>query len=192
MRRSSGFTLTEALIAVCLYAVVMTGLLSAFGSGIFCRDHVEGQLDSLRMRAQAISRLDLDARNAVAFSEEKSLFSGRKDAVSFFAEVDFFSDGKAGRDIARVSYRFSGGQLLRTCRRGKESLNEEAPGQAEEIWTGIRAGAFQYADNISATKPVAWNDTWDRPEGMPQAIRMDITPEEPAQRRIERVVYLRV
>jgi general secretion pathway protein J len=187
MKRATGFSLIEVLLATALLA---TGLTLAFGTLLNASRATE-RAESMaqrneRLRAvQAFLRRQIDGALAMPFEFE----SGTGEATVF--EVD--------RDLLRFvapmpGYLSRGGPYLQTfrLRRGADGLRLEFEHQLltpdgpieserepEVLLEGIAEGGFEVRTLAEEGEPGDWLDDWDRPGEMPRLVKLELRMRDP-------------
>ncbi|MCX5715091.1 MAG: prepilin-type N-terminal cleavage/methylation domain-containing protein, partial [Candidatus Omnitrophica bacterium] len=68
MKKTKAFSLVELLIASAIFAVVMVSIYSAFRTGIFGYKNIRENIEIYQSARFILERINLDLRNAFAYS----------------------------------------------------------------------------------------------------------------------------
>lgn len=177
MQNNKSFTLIELLISVAIFAVIMTVAYSALSTGIFGYRDIDNSLYTTQTVRSIFSRINLDLRNAFAFSKDESKFVGNEKGLEFFTLVDKYSDQKKTPFYAKVSYYLEGDTLMRLEKIGKESLKENSQSAAQKMCENIDI-KFEYGQ-LDANNTIEFVSEWgaDNPTGpstlkLPSAVKI--------------------
>jgi prepilin-type N-terminal cleavage/methylation domain-containing protein len=172
---NKGFTLIEILIASSISLVIMLTILSAFRTGIFGYHAIDQALATERGAYQALDRIRLDLKNSLVYADKQSGFKGESAALSFLTQVDTFQGDAWHRELARVSYRWDGKALVRSCRTGVKALNEQSEARSEELDIPSGKFAVHYGALDQGSGNLSFADSWDPAQGLPAEVRIDMT-----------------
>jgi prepilin-type N-terminal cleavage/methylation domain-containing protein len=188
-RTPGGFTLIEILVSMAILAIVLVSLYAAFHSGVFGVGRIEEKIGTSQAAKRIVERINTDLRNAIPFSSDDARFSGSQSALAFITIIDVFRQGRLSQEYAVVSYKLEGGKLLRTCRRGKESLTS-ATIEADEMADNVSRVHFKYGSTLEEQNVLQWKDAWDDSKKMPRAVRVEIVLGAKESEKYERTIYL--
>ncbi len=196
MRRVRGLTLVELLVAVAVFALVMTGIFAAFRSGMFGYRSLEDRMQSVSSAALILSQLERDLHNAFAYDESDSGFSGTADTLEFFSRQKRPSGETLSLDLARVTYRYADERLLRTCRLNADALIDGA-GEEEEFPSPVAELNFAYLYFDSKEKTIKEKSSWAGAEeqgdgGLPAGVRVTLLIQGRGRYPFSRSLYLAV
>ena len=149
MKKLTGFTLVELLIAASIFVVVMVSIYSAFSAGMFGYKGIEENIKISQIARQILERINLDLRNSFAYSDSDAKFSGAKDSLSFLSLADNYNNNEITPTYAFISYKLEGDRLMRLRRVNQEALKETSEIEAEEIGADIEELVFSYADIVA-------------------------------------------
>lgn len=183
MKRISGFTLVELLLAIMLLGLLMAGAYSGIhtaGKAVLSGESLIDRTNRVRVAQEFLRR---QLRNALALNfaiessnGESRLFEGESDTVRFVSTMPgYLSHG--GAYVQTV--------WLRSGRGGKElvfafqMLNgyEAEDGDDSErdpvvLIEGIQGGGFEYRGVDEGGKMTDWSNEWDNPSMLPSAVRL--------------------
>jgi len=189
-RRSSGFTLIEVLLALAIFAGVVTviyGVFSTTGSTVEQAEKIRDETDVART---LISRLQNDIANAYLGksmdvptffygTKAEEAAQGRKlrfDSIFLTTLTNWRRPGSKEMDLWEVAYYFrdkpdGAGKVL--LRREKRELSPDVPplegGVEYEITDRIEDLQYRYTND-----GVTWSDEWDtkKQPGLPRAVEI--------------------
>lgn len=194
--RVYGLTLVELLIASFIFSMVAVTVYASFHAGIAGLRRTEKAIASERRLRIVFERLNADLRNAFAFSDQESGFTGYPAGLKFFTLADFYRDEAMGREYSCVAYYLQAGCLMRACCRGKASLDCGSGSPAEEMADQIQAIRFSYGYRSTTAATLSFRDTWvsQGTEGgvkfLPVAVRVAIVAADTPSITYERTIYL--
>ncbi len=189
-RRNQALTLIELIISSLILTVVMVTIYSAFHKGIFGYRNIEEAIYNSQTASHVLERLNLDLRNSFSYSKDRSMFAGEKNTISFLTLVDTFLDDRAVQNYAFVSYKLAGNKLMRLCRKAKESLNNNAEVEPEEMALEIKEIDFNYGFLGADNQTIEWKNLWDDDLFLPAAVKIKLTLNNAAKQIFERTIFL--
>lgn len=189
-RTNSALTLVELLIASSIFVIIMTAVYSAFHAGIFGQRRIEGAIDIFQNARQVFGRIDLDFRNAFAFSSQDAKFLGNKNDLSFLTLVNTFSDNQITRDYSFVAYKLERDKLMRLCRKNQAALNEKSGKEPEELAAYIKGLNFSYGYVEADSTEIRWKDSWEDKTAMPDVLRITLTVGDKTKQEFVRTIFL--
>lgn len=188
--RRTAFTLVELLVASAIFIVVMITVYSAMHTGIFGYRDIEEALDTSLAARQILEKLNADLRNSFVYSADKTMFFGGVEDINFFALADTFYEGGITRDYAFISYKLEGNKLKRLCLKNQEVLDTGLKKEAEEFNAEIEEITFNYGNLAAGSNEIEWEDSWNDPEKLPQAIKIKLTLKKKIRQDFERTIFL--
>ena len=179
MRAVRPYTLLEMLLVVTIMALAAVAVAAAAASGLRvyqrAREYSELHVDLLL----GLERCERDLRNV--FPYEEIGFSGSPQELSFPGLVRVRGEagtvtqvpGRIFYAIDAVEHTFTYRQQEYAAATAKEG---GTPGEATVLAHDVAQLAFHYFAYDTDTKQYYWTDHWDRAAGLPQAVRLDLTP----------------
>ncbi|MFH1904729.1 MAG: type II secretion system protein GspJ [bacterium] len=165
---SWGFTLLELLIAILIFAVIVSAVYSTLYSGIKVWNEGDAKTRFLESSQMALNRMTKDIRNVTEFSEIK--FEGEKHSISMPVIKDVYQDKNLITQIYKVSYYLDSDNIMRDAQTYPESLRGQT--KKRELVSGIQELVFSYC-NVEKE----WKDSWE--EGSPPyAVKLSIKSKE--------------
>lgn len=161
-RRNPGFTLIELLISCSLAFMILSLLYRSYMYQLRMSEQNEKQFAVFNEGNFILSILSEELEN-LCFTAHQSAFSGSRDKLSFHSWTGRFKP--AGHRLEQVSYGFdrTTGSMKRT------STDAKSPEvQSIEFGSNIQKVRFSYM------KDGKWNDGWDKPDQLPEAVRISI------------------
>ncbi|MCK5595595.1 prepilin-type N-terminal cleavage/methylation domain-containing protein [bacterium] len=154
-----GFTLLELLVAIMIFAVVVSAVYSTLYSGIKVWNKGDAHTRFPESSQMALNGIIKDIRNVVRFSGIK--FEGEKNSIS----MPVIKSG-----ICKVGYYLDNDKVMRDIRTYPESLSEQT--NERELVSGIQELVFSYCDGEKE-----WKDSWGE-DNFPYAVKLSIKSKE--------------
>jgi len=183
--KNSGFTLIELLIAALIFSIIILSIYSAFQTGILSYKRIDSAFEVYQGARIALNRMELDLKNAFAYSQEDSKFRGSAQALNFLTTVDSFEKGRLYTNISRIKYELSDNKLKRAYYKGLDALIESQDITGEELNLDIQEITFNYAYATTIPeKPYDWTDNWpnetdvNQKKTLPLAVKIKISLRE--------------
>jgi Tfp pilus assembly protein PilV len=169
-------TLIELLIGSMILVVIMLAVYSGFQTGVLSARGITYSLDMNQAAVQALERMSIDVRNSFPYSLKRSRFVGDGRRISFLTIADTY-DGQGGRQeqYASVSYALTGDKLMRSIRLSKDSLDDGAYTQNDELLQGVNGLAFAYGYAASKGGDIQWRDVWADTARIPLLVRVTLS-----------------
>lgn len=192
MRRSvddvdsrSGFSLIEALVALCLLSLTMVLLFSGlqFGVSTWSRtDRLNAQAEEVFEAGTLVRALLEKTYPAILRADGKSLgptFKGEARRLEFTTTLpEALSAGGFHRVVLGLAQN-GYAQDLRLVWRMEWNRPDEPPsledGAAVSLASGIREVQFSYFGQQPGEKSARWHERWADQERLPKLIRLDAT-----------------
>lgn len=162
-----GFTLLELLIAILIFAVIVSAVYSTLYSGIKVWNEGDAQTRFPESSQMALNRMTKDLRNVTGFSEIK--FEGEKHTISMPVIKDVYQDKNLITQIYKVSYYLDSGNIMRDAQTYPESLRGQT--KKRELVSDIQELVFSYCDVEKE-----WKDSWEG--SLPYAVKLSIKSKE--------------
>ena len=154
-----GFTLLELLVAILIFAVIVSAVYGTMYSGIKVWNVGDDKTGFSESSQIALNKMTKDIRNVVRFSGIK--FEGEKNSIS----MPVIKDG-----ICKVSYYLDSGNIMRDIQTYSESLKEQT--NERELVPDIQELVFSYCNAERE-----WKDSWEE-DSLPYAVRLSIKSKE--------------
>lgn len=181
VKKETGFTLVEILIASLIFVVLMVSVYAAFRSGIFGYRSIDENIDTYQAARIILERLNRDLHNSFAYSNEDTKFIGSETEISFLTLTD------SGADFTFVSYKLDGDKLMRLFRKNQEALKEGSEIRPRVVASNL---SIKFAYGYPGERPgeIQFNDSTN--ETLPLAVRVSLTINKETARSFERTIYL--
>ena len=163
-----GFTLLELLIAILIFAVIVSAVYSTLYSGIKVWNEGDAHTRFSESSQMALSRITKDIRNVTEFSEIK--FEGEKNSISMPVIKDVYQDKDLITQIYKVNYYLDSGNIMRDAETYPESLMTQT--KKRELVSDIQELVFSYCDVEKE-----WKDSWEE-ANLPYAVKLSIKSKE--------------
>jgi general secretion pathway protein J len=187
VKRASGFSLIEVLLATALLAA---GLALAFGAMLNAtrateRAEAMAQRQERLRAVQGFLRRQLNGALAMSFeynegTGESKVFEADERMLRFVAPMPgYLSRGGPYLQTFRLAPGRNGLQLEFE----HQLLTPEGPIEAERepevLLDGIAEGAFALRTLDAQGEPGGWSGRWDEPENIPRLVRLELRLREP-------------
>ena len=189
-RRPRGFTLIEILLAVAVFAIVLTAINTVFFGALRLRNKTNEAFETALPLQQAVAIITRDLEGIVMpggtlFGPMQSTptnTAGMVDSICTRVSADLFTntglvdDSSPWSEIQKVAYflaaptnNTAGKDLIRSVTHNLLPVNTDDPVQ-QWLLSGVDKMAMQYYDGM------AWIDTWDTTTAtnLPTAIKVQI------------------
>ena len=163
-----GFTLLELLVAILIFAIIISAVYGTMYSGIKVWNVGDDKTGFSESSQIALNKMTKDIRNVVRFSGIK--FEGEKNSISMPVIKDVYQDKNLITQIYKVSYYLDSGNIMRDAETYPESLRGQT--KKRELVSSIQELVFSYCN---AEKE--WKDSWEE-DSLPCAIKLSIKSKE--------------
>lgn len=195
-----GFTLIELLVAMAIFGLVATVVYTTLYTSIKAYHRTQAELGLNQDVQQILDRLSKELRNchSDAYQEEdKGGFRADAHSLSFYAIKDIYFQSGYEKSIARFSYRFENGKLLKKSQVDKDVFGQGEDFEEEELLKDIQSLTFEYLYFKKVYNegeyPYEWKTEWDQKFNIPRAVRIKIVkvaPKDNLSINIIRHIYL--
>jgi len=163
MRKSSGLTLIELLIASSIFAIIMASVYSAFYGGFLGYRKMDASFEVYQSARTIFSRIESDLRNSFAYTKDDSKFHGSDANMDFFSIKELFVKDNSFIDICKIKYEKADTKLKRTYYRSLEALKDDVVVEPQVLAPEIKEISFEYAYATgNADKPYEWQTSWPK------------------------------
>lgn len=181
-----GFTLIEILIALAIFSLVGSVIVSVFNKGVFAwkKDYKE---DSLHQKARlSLELIAAELRNMCSFKPIE--FEGESSSIAFASH----GSGKKEDALCRIEYYFD--TLEKSLKRNYRNVNHlysHKQGIDEKLISGVDDFHIQYA-YLDYNTDIIWEDTWEEKDVLPAGVRINISlsDEEGESIRFSKTVHI--
>ncbi|MBF0485093.1 MAG: prepilin-type N-terminal cleavage/methylation domain-containing protein, partial [Candidatus Omnitrophica bacterium] len=180
----TGMTLVELLVASLILVVVMVTVYSSFQAGIFGARSISYSLELHQSARQALGHINTDLRNSFVYSRENTKFEGDKEHISFLSLTDEADENGQWQGYSHVLYKLNNDKLMRIIRKDKDSLDDNAEAQEDELLEGVQGLTFSYGVASSGTNIIEWKDQWDDIKKLPLKIKVILTLKDGEAREV--------
>jgi len=176
----NAFALIELLITISIFAMVVAVVYSTFYIGIKAYRRTQEQLIIYREIDQVLDRLSQELRNCynAEYDEanEESGFIGDSSELSFSSIIDVYSEGNLTEMLARITYSFEEGAILKKIQKDKDVFSDSEEAREEELLSDIKQTNLEYIyyENDSRESFI-WENQWINKSLIPKGIMITIT-----------------
>ncbi len=173
-------------------SVIMLATYRVLGSGLACRERIDGELGDLYEARRFLTNIGSELRGAVLLATEDELpaFDLREGRISFLCSAPL-SDRtvRAASALTRVTYQTNGDDAATVTRTrqfcaGRRAISESA---SADVLSGVEGLDFRCLARGSAT----WQSDWSAADELPAAVRIDLAlMPDPDSKRWARPVRL--
>lgn len=172
MKRTSGFTLVEVLVAVAVFAALAALAWGGLGAVLRSREALTAAQEDFARTVRAINQFERDLRAAVGrpvrgnFGEPLPALQGESDHVEFTRQGFANPQAEPRSNLERVVYALDAKKL----QRGRYTVLDRAPASTPTRTTlrdGVRSLRLRYLDASDH-----WLDHWPPP----QSSQLDVLP----------------
>jgi len=179
----SAFALIELLVAVSIFAIVITVVYSTLFIGIKTYHRIQAELKLNQDINRVLDRLSVELRNCYDAEydeqEEEGRFIASSQSLSFFTIKNDYSQESYPRLLARVSYSFRDGNLFKKSQIDKDAFLEEENFAEEELLSDIQTFSIEYLyykkEYFEEEYKFEWMSEWTDRTLVPQGISIEIT-----------------
>lgn len=191
-----GFTLMETLLAITLFAIVITSSFGVFSMGIQIWKRTTGSLRYEKKIFMALEKMQTDIQAALPVPKVDELVLKVKRDMEFeandksflFPAVILVEDEKGGvtYQYGAQGYAFRSDEriLCRQTLTAGDFLLRKEPGCRTVLQNVLHAN-FEYLVPNSVKKSHSWYPEWKGKDGIPRAVRItfEIAPKDPKKDR---------
>lgn len=188
---STAVTFIELVIASAIFTVIIIIIYSSFYSGITGYKNISGVIDLHQSSGFFISRINSELRNSFAYALGDSRFRGDGNQISFFTLSDVYAQGRIDKQYSRIFYLQEANKVKRLCRRGKNSLMDNAEVESEEFFSDIESMNFSYGVYDMDSVNLSWKDSWQDNTRLPDAVKVALILKDKVSYNFERTIFLR-
>ena len=192
MRRQSGFTLIELVVAMVLLGTMMMLLYSGlnFATRGWDAGDVNGRRVADRRIGENFLRRELSELFPMRWREPTTLkfaFEGEKDHIRFVSSRPA-GISQGGLSLVSIEVQDEGGRSKRrnlVMRRSmpddeQKSFSPLEAAQPTVILAAVDSASFEYFGAENDFTPPQWSDTWKWPVRMPEMIRLRVRADDGA------------
>jgi prepilin-type N-terminal cleavage/methylation domain-containing protein len=148
IKKRSGFTFVELLIAMLIFSLVSISIYLSFNAGILAWQKGEGSYRTRQGARYLLGTVSRELRNAV--NSQVIIFSGRADSLLFC---------KAANGVFRVTYKLdAGGKTVYKVLQTYRDVAAGGAGISSRLASAISGIKFQYS--YKKDGKLVWEDSW--------------------------------
>lgn len=192
----TGFALIELLVAISIFAVVVTVVYTTLYTGLKAYHRTQGELRLHQEINQILDKLSVELRNCydAEYNEEedKGGFVADSQNISFFTIQNTYSQGSFKKLLARLTYNFIEGTLFKKVQLDEDAFLEEGDFQEEELISDIQELSFEYLYSGEEGE-FEWKSEWSDKSLIPKGVKIEITryePEKDISLNLNRYIFL--
>ncbi|MFC1646231.1 type II secretion system protein J [Candidatus Omnitrophota bacterium] len=186
-KKLTGFALIELLVAISIFSIVITVVYTTLFISLKTYHRTQRELRLTQDINKVLDKLSMELRNCYDAEykeqEDKGGFIADAQRVSFFTIQNVYSQGSFEKTLARISYSFSDGKLLKKTQRDKEAFLDESDFKEEELISGVQSFKIEYLYFKKAffqeDYKYEWKSEWVDKSQIPQGIRIEIVKLDP-------------
>ncbi|MFA4888415.1 MAG: prepilin-type N-terminal cleavage/methylation domain-containing protein [Candidatus Omnitrophota bacterium] len=157
MIRKKAFTLVELLISTAILSLVVLSLYSAFQVGLASYKRMDSASTVYQAARVILNRMELDLKNAFAYSGKDSGFKAQDKVLQFLILQDLFTADGLSSNICLIKYNLNGQVLTRICAIGLDALKTDIALEPDELSADIKELEFEYAyETDTPDNPYVW------------------------------------
>ena len=178
----AGFALIELLVAISIFAVVITVVYTTLYTGLKAYHRTQGELRLNQEINQVLDKLSVELKNCYDaeynVEEDKGGFVADSQNLSFFTIQNTYSQGSFKKLLARITYKFIEGTLFKKVQLDEDAFLEEGDFKEEELISDIEALSFQYLYSKEEGES-EWKPEWSDKSHIPKGVKIEITRYDP-------------
>jgi general secretion pathway protein J len=183
IRRPSGFTLVEVLVAMTLFSLILTGLFGSLYASGRSWESAESRMvlnDQRRLVTTFVrQRIEQAVPLRIAGREEpRMLFRGGADELDFVAPLPAHSGGAGLHQLKlRVRTVVEGRRALildyvPVAGTDAQQRLDDQNAKSVEVATELQSVEFAYHGSREPDVPPRWHDTWQDADVLPEFVRL--------------------
>lgn len=171
-----GFTLIETLLAVTLFAIVMSSSYGIFSMGIQIWRRTQGADVYERQAITTLERMGRDFRMMLKTTDELNAGEGTAQKVIFpFMVTDYDRDGTPFFQNGKIGYEFDKNKKTLCMRKYTATdLYKEREPECRVLVEEVQKLKFKYWLYEGIGESFSWYERWDGEESIPQAIEVTL------------------
>ena len=177
------FVLVELLVAVSIFAVVVSVVYATLYTGIKAYSRIQRELRLNQEVNQILDRLSAELRNCYDAEynaeDDRGGFIGNNQNLSFFTIQNVYSNGGLKKLLSRPTYSFKDGALFKKIQLDGDIFLDEESFQEEELISDIGELSFEYLYSKSGYFPeefeYEWKPEWLDKSLIPKGVKIKIT-----------------
>ncbi|MDD5005124.1 MAG: prepilin-type N-terminal cleavage/methylation domain-containing protein [Candidatus Omnitrophica bacterium] len=200
-RQRLSFALIELLIAIAIFAVIVTVIYITLYSGMKAYHKTQVQLIINQEINQVLDKLATELRNCydAEYNKEdgRGGFIANSENISFFTIQNVYLNDGPGKLLARISYVFRDGKLFKKIQLDKDAFLDAGSFNEEELISDIKEFNFQYfyfkKVFPEGEDKYEWKSEWADKNLIPKGIKIELTrydPKEGISVSLKRYIFL--
>lgn len=191
-----GFTLMETLLAITLFAIVITSSFGVFSMGTQIWKRTTGTLRYEKKVFMAMERMQTDIQAALPVPKVEDLVLKEQRDMTFEANEKSFlfpavilledENGAVTYQYGAQGYAFESSKraLCRQVLTAGDFLLRKEPG-CKTVLENVQTASFEYLVPNSIKKTHSWYPEWKGKDGIPRAVRVtfEIAPKDPRKNK---------
>ena len=182
--RASGFTLVELLLSITLMSILLgltyTGLRAASRSSergeIMLAAGGEMRASHQFVRRQLNQMLPLPFDVTDSTDEVRIVFAGDARSIQYVAPMPGYL-GSGGPQVQLIELTSGSDSVLQFSHALLQGYEEDQLFDRDPVilLDGVQSGGFEFLGLDEEGEPMAWTSSWDQPELLPEAVRLNVT-----------------
>jgi len=181
--RATGFTLVELLLAITLMSILLA--LTYSGLRAATRSSERGELilaagGEMRASHQFVRRqlnqmLPLPFEVSASADEVRIVFAGDARSIQYVAPMPGYL-GSGGPQVQLIELTSGSDGALQFSHALLQGYEEERLFDRDPVilLEGVKSGGFEFLGLDEEGEPIGWTSSWDQPEILPAAVRLNV------------------